>query len=139
MNKKKLWKHRISLVMAIIAPGLPQILRKKPRLWDGILFVFGVSALLGAIGLLFMLSTHAAPLEHFFGLSVFDPVDVYPLQISASAESSASLLIPIQPENEPLLIRQPFFWELLYIHIGLYVICAAISFWGQWKSGQVDS
>jgi hypothetical protein len=138
MNKKQLWKRRISLVMAIIAPGLPQILRNKPRLLDGMLFLLGVSALLGAIGFLLLLPIHDDPLEHFFGLSVFDPAEIYPLHINAFAESPETL-IPIQPENEPLLIQQPFFWELLYAYISLYVICAGISFWDQWKSGQVRS
>lgn len=124
--------HNIFLFIAVLVPGLPQILRQKPRLLDGLLFLLGIGTLLGIIISLVFLPFHAEPLEHFVGLSVFEPTDIYPLQIKASAESPETL-IPIHAGDEPLLVRQPHFWKLFSAYISLYVICALFSFWEQWK------
>jgi hypothetical protein len=125
--------RKISLVLAIFVPGLPQFLRKKPRVLDGMVFLLGLGALLGIILFLLFLPSHAKPLENFVGLNVFDPTDIYPLQIKASVESPETL-IPIYAGDKPLLVRQPYFWELLSAFIGLYVVCSGFSGWDQWKS-----
>lgn len=125
--------QKISLVLAILVPGVPQILRKTPRVLDGLLFLLGLGALLGILFFLLFLPFHAEPLEHFVGLSVFDPVDIYPLSFNASL-AVPETMIPMQAGDQPLLVRQPHFWKLLSAYIGLYVICAAISGWDVWKA-----
>jgi hypothetical protein len=94
--------------------------------------------LLGIILFLLFLPFHAKPLEHFVGLSVFEPTDFYPLQFKAFVEPSETL-IPIHASDEPLFVQQPHFWKLLSAYIGLYLACAVVSGRDQWRSGHVSS
>lgn len=125
--------HKISLVAAILVPGVAQILRKNPRVLDGLLFLLGLGALLGIMFFLLFLPFHAEPLEHFVGLSVFDPVDIYPLSFKTSL-AMPETMIPMHADDQPLLVRQPHFWKLLLAYTGLYVICATLSGWDVWKA-----
>ncbi len=127
------WKRRLSLLLALITPGLPQVLSRKQLFGGSILFLFGTGALISI-----MISVYSGgnirAFDAIFGSAVPNFSAIYPLHISPSIASSDNL-IPIHPEGEPLFV-QPFFWELLYTCIILYVVCAMISFWHQWKTGR---
>lgn len=130
---KRRWKQRLSLLFAFAVPGLPQILRRNQPLLGSILFFFGTGALIAmVIGILLSSNPYFRTFDLLYAIIRADLSGAYPMHISPSAVSSDKL-VPIHPPGEPLLV-QPFFRELLYFHIILYVVCAIISFWVQWKS-----
>ena len=124
------WKHRLSLLLALIVPGLPQLLSKnRPRFLPGsLLCLFGTGALINmAVSLFIFISSHfnSKAFDIHYPNVFFNPFTAYP-QITPSAESPEKLI-------------QHFFWELLYACIFLYVVCAIISFWEQWRQYSVSS
>jgi hypothetical protein len=130
---KRRWKPRFSLLFAFVVPGLPQILHRNQPLLGSILFFFGTGALITMVISLFISGGDIRAFDFLYAIITTDLSNVYPMHISPSAVSSDKL-VPIHPPGEPLLV-QPFFRELLYFHIILYIVCASISFWYQWKSG----
>ncbi len=126
------------MLLACLFPGFPQLLRAEPRLRDGLLFLVGGSALIGAIGLLFFWPVHDAPLENFFWLSVADMAEIYPLHLTPAVQAAGTVQ-PILPDGGHLLVRIPFFWQALGVYCGLYMICAALSLWDYGRSGHVRS
>jgi hypothetical protein len=127
------WKHRLSLLLALITPGLPQVLGRKQLLLGSILFLFGTGALISIMISVYISDGDIRTFDAIYAISAPNLSNIYPLHISPSIASSDNL-IPIYPEGEPLY-DQSFFWELLYTCITLSVFCAIISFWDQWKSG----
>lgn len=134
------WKPGLTLALAFFFPGVPHILSKK-RFGPGCLLgLFGVGALATLTnGILSVLLSDGA-------VYAFDILSImflgnfarsYPLQIAPSIASSQNLLA-IWPEGDPFAV-QPFYWELLSACIIVYIICAVISCWYQWKVGQVRS
>jgi hypothetical protein len=135
------WKRRSYLLYAFLTPGYPQILSKHKHrvLLGSILCLCGTGALITMIiGLLlsgvFLSERDMRTFDPVYAIAMPNFLSVlYPMEVAPSVESAEN---PgsIHPPNEPLLV-QPFFWELLYACIILYVLCAIISFWDQWKSG----
>jgi hypothetical protein len=132
------WKKRPGIILAFLFPGLLQLLRPKPRLRDGILFLLGVGSLIGWIGFLFLLPIHDAPLENFFWFKITDLAEIYPLHFMPAVEAAVTIE-PILPADEYLLVRTAFFWEFFAVYCVLYAACAGLSAWDHWRFGHVRS
>lgn len=119
-----------AVVLALLAPGLPQILKKKYVFGWGLIFLFGTGALLA---LLMSLTISTAELKAFDILYVIaTPNSSAAFPTYVASPSDQQQLIPIFPKEGDI---QPFYWEIFTICILLYVVCAVISVWEQWKSG----
>jgi len=126
------WKRRLSLLLALVGPGLPQILSKKHILVGSLLLFFGTGALLNmAMGPLSLSNADIHTFDIFHAIAIPNLSNAYPLDIDP-AIASANNLTPIHPVGEPWFV-QPLYRELLVIHIILYVVCAIVSFRHQWK------
>ncbi len=132
--KKTRWKHRASLVLAFVTPGMPQILRRKEHLVGNLLFFFGTGLLISMItmGIGLLIRDDIRAFDYLYILFRPNLFAAYPTSIKPSAPS-ADTLIPILPPDEPAHV-QPFFQVLLYVHIIGYLLCAFISLREQWKS-----
>ncbi len=128
------WKRRAVLLLAFITPGFPQVLSKHRLLRGGILFFLGTGVLISlAIGLFFSYGPNvwrAFDLHYFIVMP--DLSSAYPMHLASFVETSDKVM-PIHPPGEVFLVYT-YFWELLYVFITLYVGCAVISVWDQWKS-----
>jgi len=120
-------------------PGFPQILRRKQHLPGSVLFFFGTGALIAMMISLVISGGNTRAFDSIYVIASPYLYNAYPTNIHPSAPS-ADTLVPIHPPGEPSRV-QPFFRELWYFHIMLYGVCAAISFWDQWrqKSAEVNS
>jgi hypothetical protein len=116
------WKERLMFILAMILPGVLQLLRKQSVV-GSLLFVGGSGALLNLLICAYL---------SIFG-NVFKSFDV----IYTIAMPNVSVAFPNLRllTNEPVYdFTQLWFWHLLAGHILVYVVCAGISFWQQWKN-----
>ncbi len=131
------WKRRMALAVALLLPGIPHIFGKKHFYAGCCLCLFGIGALLSLSISVVISGSMIQTFDAIYTMGIANFEMLYPLDINPSVASSENLT-PIQPEGEPLFI-QPFYRELWYTCIILYVVCAMISFRYQWKAGQVRS
>ncbi len=133
---KQRWKRVDMLLTALILPGFPQVM-KKPQLPECLLFMFGTGALITLLIGFILSGDGKQTLDYVYAtLYAFDFSNIYPLYLRESVAAFGDIL-PIHPSGEPLIV-QPFFWELVGTHITVYVVCAALSVWRQWKSTRKD-
>lgn len=128
----KRWKRRLSLFFALVVPGLPQILSKKYIVVGSLLFFLGAGALLNmVIGPLSLSNAEIHTFDSFHAIGIPNFSNIYPMNIDP-AVASANNLTPIHPPGKPWFVQR-FYRELLFAHILLYIVCAIVSFWHQWK------
>lgn len=127
------WMRRLSLLLALVTPGLPQIFSKKHILVGSLLFFFGTGALFNlAMGPIYLSDADIQTFDVLHAIAIPNLSDLYPLNIAPSV-AAATNLTPIHPVGEPWFV-QPLYQELLSIHIILYIGCAILSCWHQWKT-----
>jgi hypothetical protein len=120
------WKGRLLFILALLLPGVPQLLRKQ--------FVVGSLLLVGGSGVILNLLICAY--LSIFG-NVFKSFDLlYTIAMPNVSVAFPNLqLLGVEPAYD---FTQPYFWQLLVGHIALYVVCAALSVWQQWKQDVND-
>jgi hypothetical protein len=124
------WTKLFALLFALLIPGLPQILsRRKHHFLGSLLFFCGTGALISILLSMFISGDAFQVMDLTYAPAV--PNFSYPGDFIISTEDSDKL-IPISPPEEYLFI-QPFFWELWYSFIFLYLFCAVISCGDQWR------
>ena len=126
------WTRRVSLAAAVVVPGLPQILSRKHLFLAGIVFLLGTGAIVNMVlGPIFLSGDEIKAFDVFYAVAIPNLSNIFPMRIDPGIASSQNLT-PILREEE-LTFVQPLYWELLTVHIILYIGCALISVRDQWK------
>ncbi len=112
-------RQRLLLAIALVFPGAPQLLKQR-FITGTLLGVFGVGALID-LGICAWLSSSS--LKVFDLLAAINMPNLFTAFPNLQAFSGETTQVT----------TQPWFWHLLAGHVLIYVVCAALSFWQQWK------
>lgn len=115
-------RQRLLLALALVFPGAPQLLKQR-FITGTLLGVFGVGALID-LGICAWLSSSS--LKVFDLLAAINMPNLFTAFPNLQAFSGETTQVT----------TQPWFWHLLAGHVLIYVVCAALSFWQQWKRGR---
>lgn len=138
LTRLQRWKQWGSLIVAFCFPGLPQLLSKHRVFLGSFLCALSIGVLINLklfLNFIFPLPVRSFDLLH--AILIPNIHAAYPVEIPP-APGTAEELIPIHSPDD-LWYVHPLFNALLYTFMALYAICAIISVWDQWRSGQVDS